>query len=235
MRIRNGLIALLLCASPVCPVYAGNADEVTMHIVAVGTAMPDTIILPISIGTNGKTAAEAQAVNLATSARLRASILATGVDAKDITVTAKPSADTSDIAIADPSTSDTSNVQGASSTSSMQVIFGDIRKVSPIQTIIDGEKSASAGALVFLTRNIDKARADAIDDGVKRARGDAARYADTLGYRIVRITHISNQKPTLNLPDAITFFQSMEGRRGELKDMVPTFASVEIDYVVAPK
>jgi uncharacterized protein YggE len=235
MRPRDLFLAIALGALPVFPAHAAVANEVTMHIVGVGTAMPDTIILPVSIETTGKTPVEAQAVNRATTARITASVIAIGVDAKDITINTKASADASDVAIAVDSSQDSAEAQTASSSSSMQIMFGDVNKLSAIQTVLEKEKSASAESPIFITRNIEKARTDAINDAIKMAQSDAAHYADTLGYRVVRITRISNQKASLNLPDAIQFVQSMEAGRGLSKNMVPTYASIEIDYVVVAK
>ena len=238
MRVRCSLITMAVCALPFCSANAAVIDQVTMRIVAIGTAMPDTVILPLSIETTGKTQADAQAMNRATAVRIKTSVVAIGVEAKDVTVTAKDGADAAAnaavSAMADVPTQTGGEGMTFTSSSSMQIVFDDIRKLSAIQAILVAEKTASVDAPTFITRNVRKARADAINDAIKKARDDADVYAATLGYRVVRITRISNQKASINLPDAIQFVQSMEAGGRKLAG-APTYASVEIDYVIALK
>ena len=75
------------------------------------------------------------------------------------------------------------------------------------------------------------------------ARAEADRYAAALGYRVVRIVHVSNAKPELNWPDLATMlggFAAYEGNgNGAMQEaralVSATYAGAQIDFVLAPK
>lgn len=82
------------------------------------------------------------------------------------------------------------------------------------------------------------ARKKARDLAIAKARAEAEAYAEALGYKVVRITRVSNARPSINLQDVVTFFIGIDDRSNRMQPSwfaTTIIESVAIDFVIAPK
>jgi uncharacterized protein YggE len=115
----------------------------------------------------------------------------------------------------------------------------DLTKLDGVRAL-GGDDYYPLSQLQLFTRNPEAAKAKAVQQAIAQARAEAETYAAAMGYRVVRITRVSNAKPALNLPDIMGLIGgiAMRGRseREEMRAMVgATMAGAAIDFVIAPK
>ena len=92
----------------------------------------------------------------------------------------------------------------------------------------------------FYTTDPKAAYGRAVQTALANARGEADAYAAAMGYRVVRVSGVSNAKPRLNLPDMFSMIGRAEARgtpgADEMKKLAGSvIAGAQIDYVIAPK
>lgn len=96
--------------------------------------------------------------------------------------------------------------------------------------------SYSQPRVIYAQRNPAEARDEAVAKAIAQARTEADRYASAMGYKVVRITRVSNAKPVLNVPDLVQMIFNFDRRTGDSERlMAAVWAGVAIDFVIAPK
>lgn len=114
----------------------------------------------------------------------------------------------------------------------------DIAKISLLPTSVDSGSYPARVRPVFSQSDPAAARKKAREQALAKARAEADAYAAAMGYRVVRVTRVSNAKPAINLYDMFGFIATID-RPGNM--MQPSWFSatmvetVAIDYVIAPK
>ncbi len=91
---------------------------------------------------------------------------------------------------------------------------------------------------VFMQTDPAAARKTARDQAIAKARDEAAAYAESLGYKVVRITRVSNARPSINLQDVVTFLVGLDDRSNRMQPSwfaTTIVESVAIDFVIVPK
>jgi uncharacterized protein YggE len=90
----------------------------------------------------------------------------------------------------------------------------------------------------FFTSDPVAASRKAREQAIAKAKAEADAYAATLGYRVVRMTRVSNSAPPFSLLDMwrlmnIVDFNASRFQPSYYAGITP--ATVEIDFVIAPK
>jgi uncharacterized protein YggE len=130
--------------------------------------------------------------------------------------------------------------QQARTSRMVTITVEDLTKLDGVRALGNGDDYYPLSQLQLYTRDPAAAKAKAVQQAIAQARAEADTYAAAMGYRVVRITRVSNAKPSLNLPDIMGLIggMAMRGRseREEMRAMVgATMAGAAIDFVIAPK
>jgi hypothetical protein len=119
------------------------------------------------------------------------------------------------------------------------VSLDDPGKIDQLQGMGNGESYSGARLRpVFTQSDPAAARKKARVDALAKANAEADAYADALGYRVVRITRVSNARPAISMFDLIGFIGNMESRSSSFQPSwfgATVVETVAIDYVIAPK
>lgn len=75
----------------------------------------------------------------------------------------------------------------------------------------------------------------ALAKGLAQARAEADGYAASIGYRVVRISRLSNRGAPFSATDIFTMLSKTEGPNKDASFMASEFAPVGVDFVLAPK
>lgn len=249
-------------AQPLAP------GEIELHIEAVGHVAPDTAIVPINLAGTGKDATAAAADLKRKEAELLASLGKLGI-ARDKAEFAKDddpryaevqavelagNEAASDAARAGACAAAAAAEPGAASitddcagrtpetrvTRMVTIIVEDLTMLSAVTALGGGDNYYPGTQMSLFTRDPAASKARAVSQALAAARAEADTYAAALGYRVVRITRVSNAKPALNLPDIMGLIGgiALRGRseREEMRGAIgATTAGAAMDFVIAPK
>jgi uncharacterized protein YggE len=127
----------------------------------------------------------------------------------------------------------------------LTVTVTDLTKLAAVEAVqtygsTDDVMSYSRSRANFYTTDPKAAYGRAVQLALANARGEAEAYATAMGYRVVRVSGVSNAKPVLNLPDMFSMIGRAEARgtpgADEMKKLAGSvIAGAQIDYVIAPK
>lgn len=122
--------------------------------------------------------------------------------------------------------------------STVTIALDDLGKLDAVKTKARDVSRTSyrAPTVIYAQRDPAEARDEAVNKAISQARAEADRYAEAMGYRVVRIARVSNAKPALNMPDLFQFIGTLDRRTGDSERIFATvWAGVAIDFVIAPK
>jgi uncharacterized protein len=263
-----GLAALTFTAPLAAqPLVAG---EVALHIEATAQVPPDTAMVPINLVGTGQDAKAAAADLKQKEAELLAGLARLDIARSKVEFAADDDPRYAEveavmrIACADypapvmnverpnaaapavPRTVpvraviDGCEAQQARTSRMVTITVEDLTKLDGVRALGNGDDYYPLSQLQLFTRDPAAAKAKAVQQAIAQARAEAETYAAAMGYRVVRITRVSNAKPSLNLPDIMGLIggMAMRGRsdREEMRAMVgATMAGAAIDFVIAPK
>jgi len=120
------------------------------------------------------------------------------------------------------------------------VALEDIGKIEAARGAIKGvgiEMNNFLNKPSYSSSDPDKARRQARELAVSRARRDADEYAGAMGYHVVRLVRVSNARPVFNLPDMLALASTFDVASNATPPFMrggTTYATVAIDYVIAP-
>ncbi len=111
-----------------------------------------------------------------------------------------------------------------------------VQNVGSVEDVVRYSRSRAN----FYTTDPKAAYGRAVQTALANARGEADAYAAAMGYRVVRVSGVSNAKPRLNLPDMFSMIGRAEARgtpgADEMKKLAGSvIAGAQVDYVIAPK
>lgn len=141
--------------------------------------------------------------------------------------------------------SDAAAITARRANQTLTVTVTDLTKLAAVEAVqnvgsVEDVVRYSRSRANFYTTDPKAAYGRAVQLALANARGEADAYAAAMGYRVVRISGVSNAKPTLNLPDMFSMIGRAEARgtpgAEELKKLAGSvIAGAQIDYVIAPK
>ncbi|HOB13498.1 MAG TPA: SIMPL domain-containing protein [Novosphingobium sp.] len=249
------LAALLLSAAPA----AAQSAEVELHIEASAQIPPDSALVPLTVRSEGATAAQALAGLVKEEKRVKGDLAKLGIAAARIAAVGEPRTapgEAAACAAADAAAKAAeAAAEAASDAAEAAADCGEPARVVASRTLlVTVEKPDQIEAVIGLgaadydysdRRSIvhsqsdpAAARSKARGDALAKARAEADAYADAMGYRVVRVVRISNAKPPVSLQELISFFVTLDDRtmRRQPSWFGATITeSVAVDYVIAPK
>lgn len=122
--------------------------------------------------------------------------------------------------------------------STVTIALDDLGKLEAVKTKARdiSRTNYRAPTVIYAQRNPAEARDEAVAKAIAQARTEADRYAGAMGYKVVRITRVSNAKPVLNVPDLVQMIFNFDRRTGDSeRQMAAVWAGVAINFVIAPK
>lgn len=235
------------------------AGEVALHIETTAQVPPDTAMVPINLVGTGKDEKAAAADLKQKEAELMAGLARLDIARSKVEfaaddepryaeiVAAETSRDAGrDAACAATEPTDAgfaacvSDKRAARTSRMATITVEDLIKLNEVRALGGSDDYYPLSQMQLYTRDPAAAKAKAVQQAIAQARAEAETYAAAMGYRVVRITRVSNAKPSLNLPDIMGLIggMAMRGRseREEMRAMVgATMAGAAIDFVIAPK
>lgn len=115
------------------------------------------------------------------------------------------------------------------------VELAPVAKYAAVTEAISAKATLNNSETRFLFDDRAKSHRAALTDGLKKARAEADAYAASIGYRVVRITGLSNRPAPFNLPDILTMMTRFDGPKKDPAFLSADFAPVAVDFVLAPK
>ena len=252
-----GLAALIftapLAAQPL------SAGEVTLHIETTAQVPPDTAMVPINLVGTGKDANAAAADLKQKEAELLAGLAKLDIARSKATFAADDDPRFAEIVAVDvagdagreaacaatePSdagfTACVSGQRPARTSRMVTITVENLTKLNEVRALGGSDDYYPLSQMQLYTRDPAAAKAKAVQQAIAQARAEAETYAAAMGYRVVRITRVSNAKPALNLPDIVGLIGgvAMRGRNPgeEMRAAIgATVAGAAIDFVIAPK
>lgn len=251
-------IALTLVALPGAALAKNDAaasNEVILHIEANGIVPPDRVVLTVPFEAVGATKEAAEAELRQKQEGFVKQLTGSGIAADQI-VTEPPndqnirriSVATYDVdMVAEDATAAargkavTKPKPQVSVESDVTVNLHDLSKLLAVQTA--AEKAGVQGYRLynsahFMTSDPAAAAGKARDQAIAKARAEADAHAASLGYRVVRMTRVSNSAPPFSLLDVwrmmnIVDFNATRFQPSYYAGITP--ATVAIDFVIVPK
>lgn len=265
-RLLITFAAMTLAGSALPAMAKKAAPEVTLHIEAVAQVEPDQVVLPLTIEGRGQTRAQAEADLAKRDGELMAQLKAMGLDptkmkplndddetaiavamspaeeagceaAKAAASAAKrPRKGREAVAVMDtPCATDRTEF----ARKSYLIELKDGGQAGVLLVEFAGERSYSARRKIrYMQSDPVGARKKARDQAIAKAQAEAEAYADSLGYRVVRIIRVSNARPGINLNEVIGFISAIEDRGSRMQPSwfaAVLTENVAIDFVIAPK
>jgi uncharacterized protein YggE len=243
--------------------------EMPLHIEALGRTAPDTAVVPINLVGKGKDQKAADADLKKKQSALFASLAKLGIAQGKVEISkdASPVNPVADVYACDAAaemladapatepvpmppppmlrTTSTGGCPDPEVTASrmISVTLEDLTKLDAVTALIEPGDYYMLTQTRYFTRDPVAARARATGNAIANARAEADRYAAAMGYRVVRMTRVSNAKPELNWPDLATMFGGFAAYEGngsaamqEARALVSaSYAGAQIDFVIAPK
>ena len=120
----------------------------------------------------------------------------------------------------------------------MLVEVSDFSLIPEITAQTSAGTSSGRNRSVYLQSDPVAARKKARDQAIAKARTEAEAYAEALGYKVVRITRVSNARPSVNLQDIVSFIATIDDRSNRTQPSwfaATVVESVAIDFVIVPK
>lgn len=115
------------------------------------------------------------------------------------------------------------------------VELAPVAKYAAVTEAIRAKATLNNSETRFLFDDRAKSHRTALADGLRKARAEADTYAASIGYRVVRITGLSNRPAPFNLPDILTMMTRFDGPKKDPAFLSADFAPVAVDFVLAPK
>lgn len=252
-------IALSLAALPGTALAKKDdaaSNEVILHIEANGIIPPDRVVLTVSFEAVGATKEAAMAelrqnqesfVKQLTGSGIAADRIVTAPareqESRRVSVVAYDAAMAAEDAAA-PAARGRSAVKPKPQVgveSEITVSLDDLSKLDSIQAAASGPGIQSYrlyNSARFTTSDPAAAASKARDQAIAKARAEADAHAASLGYRVVRMTRVSNSAPPFSLLDVwrmmnIVDFNATRFQPSYYAGITP--ATVAIDFVIVPK
>ena len=219
------------------PVAALAPGEVPLQISASGsvTSPADKITVTIPLSASGETPAVARAVNQVTIDWLKTALVAQGVDAGAITVLPSPADSFGIFTVSDAARALTAGGAKKTAHAVVQVELRDAAQLAHVTALLEG-RNQTMSAPAYALRDDSAARATATAEAIRKAQSEAESTAAAMGYRVVRITRVSNygQSP-FDSGDLAAMAQTMFVSRGGNGGQVVTQVRVWIDFAMRPR
>ncbi|WP_340316705.1 SIMPL domain-containing protein [Rhizorhabdus argentea] len=213
-------ISQSLAAQTVMPTPLASG-EVLLQIVAHGSnrSPADFVLMTVPIWVSADDATAARMSNQAKIDRLKKLLVASGVDAADLTLV-KPGAarmgfiGNEQLAGGEGAPlSMVQRLQQKTAYSALQIKLSDVSKLSRVTDILDAENEAMVADPVLRLKDDRGAKRAAIADAATRARFDADNYAAAFGLRVIRIARISDQASNVPETNYAAMMQMMTDAR----------------------
>ena len=236
------------------------SNEVTLHIEANGIVPPDRVVLTVPFEAVGTTREAALAELRQNQESFVKQLTGSGI-AADRIITEPPKDQNNgraSIAVYDAAMAaeDAAAPAAASAArgrsvakpkpqvgveSDITVSLDDLSKLDVVQAAAAGpgvQAYRLYNSARFTTSDPAAAASKARDQAIAKARAEAEGYAASLGYRVVRMTRVSNSAPPFSLLDVwrmmnIVDFNATRFQPSYYAGITP--ATVAIDFVIAPK
>jgi uncharacterized protein YggE len=256
LAMAGSVLALSVQAAPA---LAGKPDpaasEVALHIEANGIVAPDRVELPVPIEARGATREEAIAKLREKQDAFVSKLGEAGIGRDRITIQSPEEMAnlvlTVDVVEYDEAPAPLAGAKARANakpkppqvrvSSTVTVRLDDLSKLDTVQNAAtsDGLNSYMFYNRARFTASDPAAAAQkAREQAVAKARAEADAYAATLGYRVIRMTRVSNGAPPFSLLDMwrmmnIVDFNATRFQPSYYAGITP--ATVAIDFVIAPK
>lgn len=231
---------------------AASAQEIELHIEALGDALPRSARVEFEIQSSAESPEAAERGIAVAKAELTRKFADIGIKPQQITFgevrpsNLVPAVAVEAMPIAAPSpTASRSAESNAAATSPPPVVIKpapaaprvkDYKRVTVSITLDDLGKldavkakardfsntSYRSPTVVYMQRDPAAARDEAVAKAIAQARVEADRYGGAMGYKVVRVVRVSNAKPVLNVPDLMQFISSVERRTGDSERLMAT-------------
>jgi uncharacterized protein len=221
------------------------AGEVLLHIETVGVADPDAATVNLTVRGRGQDDASARAALKDARGRVMAQLAKLGVAASAVAAGEVNVNEDYGSAAAAAAPAAAAEAIPQLTTQTLTVTVTDLTKLAAVEAVqtygsTDDVMSYSRSRANFYTTDPKVAYGRAVQLALANARGEAEAYAAAMGYRVVRVSGVSNAKPVLNLPDLFSMIGRSEARgtpgADEMKKLAGSvIAGAQIDYVIAPK
>ncbi len=233
------------------------ANEVTLHIEANGIVAPDRVELPVPFEADAPTREEAVKKLRDEQEAFAKKLEGSGIPRDRIKIN-DPILSPSPVVVmtyddyeVDTATIAANAAKGRAArkpreprirvSSTVDVHLDDMSKLAAVQSAASPEMGNSYRLYSnarFFASDPAAAAQKAREQAVAKARAEADAYAATLGYRVVRMTRVSNSAPPFSLLDMwrlmnIVDFNASRFQPSYYAGITP--ATVEIDFVIAPK
>lgn len=229
-------VGLIMAAIAVpLPAAAQAVGDVTLQISASAsvTSPADKITVTIPVSASGATMPVARGVNELTIEWLKTALVAQGVEAGAITV--PPSPQDSFGPVFPRMAGNATGGANKTARATVQVELHDAAQLKRVTELLEG-RNLEASAPVYALRDDSAARAAATAEAIRKARAQADSTAAAMGYRVERMTRVSNYGQAMfDMGDFTTMAQTMFASRGGAGGTVVTQARVWIDFVMRPR
>lgn len=215
---------------------ATATGEVPLQISAAGsvTTLADKITVTIPVSASGETSAVARAVNQVTIDWLKTALVGQGVDAGAITILPPQTGLFGVFSVADGARA-AAAAGKKTARAVVQVELRDAAQLARVTELLEG-RDQTMSAPVYALRDDSAARATAAAEAIRKARAEAERTAAAMGYRVVRVTRVSNYGQALfDSGDLANMAQTMLAARGGNGAQIITQVRVWVDFAMRPR
>jgi uncharacterized protein YggE len=211
--------------------------EVALQISASAsvTSPADKITITIPVSASGATAAVARAVNQVTIDWLKTALVAQGVDAGAISLLPSGQGAFGFPGMGEETAGGVAAGAKKTARTVVQVELRDAAQLARVTELLE-QRNQQMSAPVYALRDDSAARGTATAEAIRKAQAQAESSAAAMGYRVVRMTRLSNYGQALfDNGDFASMAQTMFASRGGNGGTVLTQARVWIDFVMKPR
>lgn len=249
-------VALLAVAAPAYAAKGDASREVTLHIEADAAIAPDRAEITLPLAGKGATRDEALRDYATKQAAITTALVNGGIDRANIK-TSEAKDDSSAARMTQVQMEVEEAVVEATAAAStakprlkrppiaivsgtMAITIDDLKKVDKLQEVarangLEVYRFSFGGR--FYSSDPAAANKAAREQAFAKARSEADAYAAAMAYHVVRVTHVSNASPPINMRDLQKIASYADMARNTFQPSFfasAAYATVSIDFVIAP-